>query len=76
MRKPVLKKPAEKINSKIERIILEKIRSPFLVQLKYAFQSDTKLYLVMDFVEGSNNLRKKRKKKDFFFVLFLPKTKN
>jgi serine/threonine protein kinase len=52
IRKPALKKPATKINNKTERIILEKICSPFLVKLKYAFQSETKLFLVMDYVEG------------------------
>lgn len=31
---------------------MENIRSPFIVQLYYAFQSETRLYLVMDFMVG------------------------
>ncbi|KAK8825058.1 protein kinase 2 [Blastocystis sp. ATCC 50177/Nand II] len=35
-----------------ERRIMEGISHPFLVCLRYAFQSQTKLYLVMDFFNG------------------------
>eukprot|EP00735_Rhodelphis_limneticus_P007810 TRINITY_DN20463_c0_g1::TRINITY_DN20463_c0_g1_i1::g.17::m.17 TRINITY_DN20463_c0_g1::TRINITY_DN20463_c0_g1_i1::g.17 ORF type:complete len:376 (+),score=76.33,sp/P28178/PK2_DICDI/56.33/9e-131,Pkinase/PF00069.20/6.8e-74,Pkinase_Tyr/PF07714.12/5.2e-36,Kinase-like/PF14531.1/9.5e+02,Kinase-like/PF14531.1/3.3e-05,Pkinase_C/PF00433.19/0.00011 TRINITY_DN20463_c0_g1_i1:96-1223(+) len=35
-----------------ERSILQKIRHPFIVELRYAFQSKDKLYFVMDFVAG------------------------
>lgn len=35
-----------------ERRIMEDISHPFLVCLRYAFQSQTKLYLVMDFFNG------------------------
>jgi len=35
-----------------ERRILEEINSPFIVKLAYAFQSDDKLYLVMEYVQG------------------------
>jgi serine/threonine protein kinase len=39
----------------MERTVLEKLCSsdfPFIVHLIYAFQSDTKLHLVMDYVPG------------------------
>ena len=35
-----------------EKLILSLIQHPFLVTLRYAFQSSTKLYLVMDYVAG------------------------
>ena len=35
-----------------ERKILESSSSPFLVKLRYAFQTPSKLYLVMDFING------------------------
>ena len=45
-----------------ERQILEKIDSPFIVKLHYAFQTDEKLYLVVDFMNGGelfNHLKRK-----------------
>ena len=35
-----------------ERTILANVRHPFIVCLHYAFQSQQKLYMVMDFVQG------------------------
>ncbi len=35
-----------------EREILEKINHPFIVKLHFAFQTPTKLYFVMDFLNG------------------------
>lgn len=35
-----------------ERRILEEIISPFIVKLAYAFQTDDKLYFVMEYVAG------------------------
>ena len=35
-----------------ERAVMEYITSPFIVELSYAFQSDDKLYFVMDFCPG------------------------
>lgn len=35
-----------------EKEIMEVINHPFLVKLYYAFQSETKLYMVMDFMIG------------------------
>ena len=45
-------------HTKAERRILELCskgsRCPFIVQLKYAFQTNTKLYLVLDYVPGGD----------------------
>lgn len=35
-----------------ERQILAQVRSPFIVDMQFAFQTDEKLYLVMEFVAG------------------------
>ena len=55
IRKDGLKKRNQKIHTKAERDILEDVDSPFIVQLHYAFQSVTKLYLIMDFMQGGFN---------------------
>lgn len=35
-----------------ERQILADVRSPFVVDMQYAFQTGDKLYLIMEFVGG------------------------
>jgi len=35
-----------------ERDILEKIKNPYIVGLHYAFQTETKLYFLIDFLNG------------------------
>ena len=39
-------------HTKTERMILSDVHHSFLVQLEYAFQSDTRLYLVLEFMSG------------------------
>jgi hypothetical protein len=39
-------------HTKVERDILKEVDHPFLVKLHYAFQTTTKLYLIVDFVSG------------------------
>ncbi|CAM6058167.1 unnamed protein product [Sphagnum tenellum] len=39
---------------KAERDILTKVVHPFIVQLQYSFQTRTKLYLVLDFINGGH----------------------
>lgn len=39
-------------HTKSERDILQHIDHPFLMKLHFAFQSDTKLYLIMDYLTG------------------------
>ncbi|ORX81912.1 Pkinase-domain-containing protein [Basidiobolus meristosporus CBS 931.73] len=38
--------------SKTERAILEEVSHPFIVKLFYAFQTNAKLYLILDYVAG------------------------
>jgi serine/threonine protein kinase len=39
-------------NTWTERKILEKINHPFIVKMNYAFQSESKLFLVLDYCPG------------------------
>ncbi|KAJ0412732.1 hypothetical protein ATCC90586_002362 [Pythium insidiosum] len=51
-------------HTKSERRILRDIDHPFVVRLRYAFQSEDKLYLVMDYYNGGSlffHLKKSRK---------------
>jgi len=54
----VLKKATLKIRdrhrTKMERNILAEIRHPFIVTLHYAFQTEGKLYLILDFLRGGD----------------------
>ena len=52
LKKQSIAKRNQRLHTQNEREILQNIQSPFLVQLYYAFQSETKLYLVMDFMQG------------------------
>lgn len=54
IKKEDIEKRNQKINTKTERNILGKVDSPFLVKLKYAFQNNDKLYMVMEFMRGGN----------------------
>ena len=42
----------EKINTLSQRYILEAMDHPFIVKLHYAFQTSTKLYLLVDLMSG------------------------
>jgi len=47
-----------------EREIMEKIKNPYIVDLHYAFQTEDKLYFIMDFLNGGElfwHLRKDMK---------------
>ncbi|GLJ30871.1 hypothetical protein SUGI_0613790 [Cryptomeria japonica] len=39
---------------KAERDILTKVDHPFIVQLRYSFQTKSKLYLILDFINGGH----------------------
>ena len=39
-------------HTKTERSILELVKHPFIIQLRYAFQSQVKLYFVVDYCPG------------------------
>ena len=50
--KALLRKKNNVQYMKSERDILTRLHHPFIVQLHFAFQSDSKLFLVMDFLAG------------------------
>jgi len=39
-------------HTRAEKSILQKIQHPFIVKLHYAFQTDTKLYMILDYING------------------------
>eukprot|EP00052_Salpingoeca_macrocollata_P001404 m.25419 g.25419 ORF g.25419 m.25419 type:complete len:760 (+) comp11365_c0_seq1:170-2449(+) len=47
-------KVRDRLRTKTERDILVSIRHPFVVRLHYAFQTEGKLYLIMDFLKGGD----------------------
>ncbi|KAA0717583.1 Ribosomal protein S6 kinase alpha-2 [Triplophysa tibetana] len=54
----VLKKASlkvrDRVRSKMERDILAEVNHPFIVKLHYAFQTEGKLYLILDFLRGGD----------------------
>ena len=48
-----------------ERDVLSKVKSPFIVDLYYAFQTQDKLYFVMEFLNGGELFHHLRKEKRF-----------
>lgn len=53
------------VKTMAERHILEKCTSPYLVKLHYAFQTETKLYFVIDFLNGGELFTYLRKEQRF-----------
>jgi len=52
-------------HTRSEKNILQKVHHPFLVNLVYSFQTDDKLYLVMDYVNGGEMFFHLQKDKRF-----------
>jgi len=50
---------------KAERKILQALQHPFLVKLRFAFQSDSKLYFVLDYCRGGELFFHLKKRKKF-----------
>ena len=44
----------DRIRTKMERNILADVEHPFIVRLHYAFQTEGKLYLILDFLRGGD----------------------
>ena len=65
LKKNKLKEAKQIQHTKTERKILEFVNHPFIVSLKFAFQSDTKLYLVMDYYNGGELFYHLRKNNRF-----------
>ena len=54
LKKTELQRRRQVERTKTERTILAAIQHPFIVRLHFAFQSNQKLYMVMDFVQGGD----------------------
>lgn len=52
LKKQQLIKRKQVAHTKTERKVLEEIDNPFIVALRFAFQTDTKLYMVLDYFMG------------------------
>ncbi|XP_078035880.1 ribosomal protein S6 kinase 2 beta isoform X2 [Augochlora pura] len=53
LRKATLK-VRDRVRTKMERNILAEVEHPFIVRLHYAFQTEGKLYLILDFLRGGD----------------------
>jgi len=62
------------VHTKAERKILQALQHPFLMKLRFAFQTDAKLYFVLDFYRGGElffhlkNVRKFSEEQTQFFI--------
>lgn len=52
LKKEQLVKRKQVAHTKTERKVLERIDHPFIVSLRFAFQTDTKLYMILDYFTG------------------------
>lgn len=61
-------------NTKTERRVLERIKHPFVVEMKYAFQDRAKLYFVLNYCHGGelffylSNLRRFKESATQFYA--------
>ena len=65
LNKDFLKKEKQINHTKTEREILEKINHPFIIKLKYAFQTKNNLYMLTDFMIGGEIYYLLQKKGNF-----------
>ncbi|XP_074224122.1 ribosomal protein S6 kinase alpha-2 isoform X11 [Camelus bactrianus] len=56
-------KVRDRVRSKMERDILAEVNHPFIVKLHYAFQTEGKLYLILDFLRGGDLFTRLSKEK-------------
>jgi len=65
LKKDMILRKNQAQNTKVERMILERLNHPFIVKLHYAFQSPERLYFVIDFLNGGELFFHLRKSKRF-----------
>ena len=53
------------VKTQAERDILENVKNPYIVGLHFAFQTETKLYFVIDFLNGGELFTYLRKEQRF-----------
>merc|ERR1719193_3010380 len=64
LKKKQLVESNQVVHTKSERKILQALQHPFLMKLRFAFQTDSKLYFVLDFYRGGElffHLKRRRK---------------
>uniref|UniRef100_A0A672J5C8 Ribosomal protein S6 kinase n=1 Tax=Salarias fasciatus TaxID=181472 RepID=A0A672J5C8_SALFA len=64
-------KVRDRVRTKMERDILADVNHPFVVKLHYAFQTEGKLYLILDFLRGGDlftRLSKERQIRPFISI--------
>ncbi len=66
LKKSKIKETKHIEHTKMERKILAIVDHPFIVSLKFAFQTEAKLYIVMDYHNGGELFFHLRKKKRFY----------
>ena len=52
--KSVLRMQNQENNTKTERNLMVQIHCPFIVNIKFAFQNDSKLFIVQEFIQGGD----------------------
>lgn len=52
LKKSVIREKNQVEHTKTERRVLERIKHPFVVRMKYAFSDKDKLYFVLDYCHG------------------------
>ena len=65
LNKKMLRLTNQELHTKNERDLMIKISSPFIVNIKFAFQDNINLYLVSDFMQGGELFFHLRKQKYF-----------
>ena len=62
IKKSELKDEQHKSRALTEKMIMQNCNSPFIVKMHYTFQTATKLYFIIDFVNGGELYSKLMKK--------------
>uniref|UniRef100_A0A669D275 non-specific serine/threonine protein kinase n=1 Tax=Oreochromis niloticus TaxID=8128 RepID=A0A669D275_ORENI len=64
-------KVRDRVRSKMERDILAEVNHPFIVKLHYAFQTEGKLYLILDFLRGGDLFTRLSKEVGFLVQIII-----
>jgi len=65
LKKDMILRKNQTTNTKVERMILERLNHPFIVKLHFAFQTPERLYFVIDFLNGGELFFHLRKEDHF-----------
>ena len=52
--KDILIEKGQILNTRTEKDILTQAKNPFIINMKYVFQNDLRIYFILDYVEGGN----------------------